>query len=174
VPVSFPVSDATAPLYDADRHAKAELKKHLRGVRPIERALEEHPTLGVRGDPRLLPGGARVSDRRWTFAPGCAWSAFVRAGEPDQRLHRASGGKKRLPPALKQLHHLLAKGLQATAAQWSPLRDPLPNWCVRPRRFWLIRSSRRGNRCAHAIWRGRAWLGAGGRHRHQPAAPLLG
>lgn len=38
------LKDATAPLYEADRHAKAELKKHLRGVRPIERALEEHPT----------------------------------------------------------------------------------------------------------------------------------
>jgi hypothetical protein len=36
--------DATEPLYEADRHAKTELKKHLRGVRPIERALEEHRT----------------------------------------------------------------------------------------------------------------------------------
>lgn len=36
--------DATAPLYEADRHAKTQLKKHLRGVRPIERALEEHQT----------------------------------------------------------------------------------------------------------------------------------
>jgi hypothetical protein len=38
------LKDATAPLYEADRHAKAELKKQLRGVRPIERALEEHLT----------------------------------------------------------------------------------------------------------------------------------
>src|SRR5258707_8953443 len=35
---------ATKPLYEADRNAKTELKKQLRGVRPIERALEEHPT----------------------------------------------------------------------------------------------------------------------------------
>jgi len=33
--------DATKPLYDADRHAKTELKKHVRGVRPLERALQE-------------------------------------------------------------------------------------------------------------------------------------
>jgi hypothetical protein len=33
--------DATQPLYEADRHAKTQLKKHVRGVRPIERALEE-------------------------------------------------------------------------------------------------------------------------------------
>ena len=38
------LKDATKPLYDADRHAKTELKKQLRGVRPIERALEEHKT----------------------------------------------------------------------------------------------------------------------------------
>ena len=29
--------------------------------------------------------------------------------------------KKRLPPALKQLQHLLTKGLQATATLWPPL-----------------------------------------------------
>jgi hypothetical protein len=28
-------------VYEADRHAKKELKKHLRGVRPIERAVEK-------------------------------------------------------------------------------------------------------------------------------------
>lgn len=34
------LKDAIDPLYEADRHAKAQLKKHLRGVRPIERATE--------------------------------------------------------------------------------------------------------------------------------------
>jgi hypothetical protein len=38
------LKDAIKPFYEADRHAKTELKKPLRGVRPIERALEEHPT----------------------------------------------------------------------------------------------------------------------------------
>ena len=38
------LKDATEPLYDADRHAKTQLKKQLRGVRPIERALEAHRT----------------------------------------------------------------------------------------------------------------------------------
>ena len=32
--------EAARPLYEADRHAKKELKKHTRGVRPIERSLE--------------------------------------------------------------------------------------------------------------------------------------
>jgi hypothetical protein len=38
------LKDAIKPFYEADRHAKTELKKQLRGVRPIERALEEHST----------------------------------------------------------------------------------------------------------------------------------
>ncbi len=32
--------EAATPIADADRHAKKELKKHVRGVRPIERGLE--------------------------------------------------------------------------------------------------------------------------------------
>src|SRR5436309_4067130 len=32
--------EAATPIADADRHAKKELKKHVRGVRPIERTLE--------------------------------------------------------------------------------------------------------------------------------------
>ena len=31
--------EAAKPIYEADRHAKKELKKHVRGVRPIERQL---------------------------------------------------------------------------------------------------------------------------------------
>src|SRR3989440_5983023 len=38
------LKDATKPFYEADRHAKTLLKKQVRGVRPIERALEEYPT----------------------------------------------------------------------------------------------------------------------------------
>jgi hypothetical protein len=32
--------EAAKPIYEADRHAKKELKKYIRGVRPIERTLE--------------------------------------------------------------------------------------------------------------------------------------
>src|SRR6266480_6988672 len=38
------LKDAIDPLYEADRHAKTQLKKQLRGVRPIERALEQQRT----------------------------------------------------------------------------------------------------------------------------------
>lgn len=33
--------EAAKPVYEADKHAKKELKKHLRGIRPIERAIEQ-------------------------------------------------------------------------------------------------------------------------------------
>jgi hypothetical protein len=32
--------EAAAPVYEADRHAKVQLKKHVRGIRPIERKAE--------------------------------------------------------------------------------------------------------------------------------------
>ena len=39
--------EAARPIYEADRHAKKELKKHVRGIRPIERQVE-----GRQDDPR--------------------------------------------------------------------------------------------------------------------------
>lgn len=44
--------EAALPIYEADRHAKKELKKRVRGVRPLERALEDRtdePARAVRG-----------------------------------------------------------------------------------------------------------------------------
>lgn len=35
--------EAALPIYEADRHAKKELKKRVRGVRPLERAVEGQP-----------------------------------------------------------------------------------------------------------------------------------
>ena len=59
------------------------------------------------------------------------------------RLHCPCPGKKRLPPALKQLQQLLTKGLQATAALWPPLQRAM-NWCIRPRRFLPMTSNTPG------------------------------
>jgi hypothetical protein len=73
------LKDATKLLYEADRHAKTQLKKHLRGVRPIERAEDSYKTpeneairgycLAVRasltddGRSPLQPSGLRLYDR---------------------------------------------------------------------------------------------------------------
>jgi hypothetical protein len=71
--------DAAMPIFEADRHAKTELKKQVRGIRPIERALEErhdpeteairHYCLAVRsaltddGRPPLCASGLKLQER---------------------------------------------------------------------------------------------------------------
>jgi hypothetical protein len=71
--------EAAKPIYEADRHAKKELKKAVRGVRPIERALEGRADpeaevargycLAVRsaltddGRPPLCASGLKLRDR---------------------------------------------------------------------------------------------------------------
>jgi hypothetical protein len=40
--------EAAHPVYEADRHAKKELKKRVRGVRPIERSVEAAPSAQAR------------------------------------------------------------------------------------------------------------------------------
>jgi len=71
--------EAAKPISDADRHAKKELKKHVRGVRPLERALEGRKDeeaeavhgycLAVRsaltddGHPPLEASGLRLQER---------------------------------------------------------------------------------------------------------------
>src|SRR5215216_6000277 len=41
--------EAAHPIFEADRHAKKELKKRIRGVRPIERAVEDRDDAEARG-----------------------------------------------------------------------------------------------------------------------------
>jgi hypothetical protein len=41
--------EAAHPIFEADRHAKKELKKRIRGVRPIERAVEDRDDAKARG-----------------------------------------------------------------------------------------------------------------------------
>jgi hypothetical protein len=71
--------EAAKPIYEADRHAKKELKKQIRGVRPIERAVETRTDaeaeavhdycLAVRasltddGVPPLSASGLRLQER---------------------------------------------------------------------------------------------------------------
>jgi hypothetical protein len=82
-PISYVTStslgEAAKPIADADRHAKKELKKPVRGVRPIERALEGRTDqeaeavrgycLAVRsaltndGQPPLEASGLRLQER---------------------------------------------------------------------------------------------------------------
>jgi len=86
--------EAATPIADADRHAKKELKKHLRGVRPLERALEGRTDeeaevgrgycLAVRsaltddGQPPLDAAGLRLQERLQDISDSIGWVAEKR------------------------------------------------------------------------------------------------
>ena len=88
--------EAAKPIYEADRHAKKELKKAVRGVRPIERALEARTDpeaeavrgycLAVRsaltddGQPPLCASGLHLHERLTTIHTSIAHVAEQRGG----------------------------------------------------------------------------------------------
>jgi hypothetical protein len=92
------VREAAKPLFEADRHAKTALKKHVRGVRPLERALEGRDDaeatairgycLAVRaavtddGRPPLSAPGLRLHDRLQAIHDSIAQVEAQRGGSP--------------------------------------------------------------------------------------------
>jgi hypothetical protein len=91
--------EAAKPVAEADRHAKTQLKKQVRGVRPIERALEGREDaeavatrgycLAVRsaltddGRPPLCAAGLRLHDRLAAIAASVARVAEKRGSRPN-------------------------------------------------------------------------------------------
>jgi hypothetical protein len=114
--------EAAKPVYEADRHAKTLLKTAVRGVRPIERALERRDdaeAAAVRGD-CLAVRSALTDDGR---APLCASGLKLRdrLGAVADSLDRVLA--KRQPPGeLARLRRLLGSGLAATAGHGPALR----------------------------------------------------
>src|SRR3989440_6868215 len=116
--------EAAKPIYEADRHAKKELKKQVRGVRPLERQLEARTDpvaqatraycLAVRsaltddGRPPLCAAGLRLYDRLQTIdasilriadpagsPPSCAACRRCSHGGSPPRL---PSGRRFVPP----------------------------------------------------------------------------
>jgi len=114
--------EAAKPVYEADRHAKKELKKQVRGIRPIEREVEQQENeeatmtrkycLAVRsaltddGHPPLSAPGLKLYERL---------SLIVVS------LERVAQ-KGALPSPLDKLHRLLAKGIAVTEPLWSEVQ----------------------------------------------------
>jgi hypothetical protein len=116
--------EAAKPIYEADRHAKKELKKRVRGVRPIERAAEAEEddteaelvrgycaavrsALTDDGRPPLVASGLRLQERLEAIAAS---------------LDRVAAPAGTLPGGLKKLRQLLRRGLEETAALGPPVR----------------------------------------------------
>jgi hypothetical protein len=93
------LKDAIKPFYEADRHAKTELKKQLRGVRPIERALEEHPTVeneAIRG--YCLAVRASVTDDGRSPLEASGLRLYDRITQISDSIGRVQGKKDCPPP----------------------------------------------------------------------------
>ncbi len=116
--------EATKPIYEADRHAKKELKKRARDVRLIEWKAQRQPSAGadlvldycyaVRsaltddGRPPLVASGLRLQER------------LTRISES---LERVAAKARHLPRGLEGLRRLLRRGLEQTEALWPPVRE---------------------------------------------------
>jgi len=116
--------EAAKPIYEADRHAKKELKKRVRGVRPIERQAEEGPgaeaevvrdycaavrsALTDDGRPPLAAAGLKLQERLAQIAAS---------------LDRVATEAGRLPRGGEKLRRLLRRGLEQTASLWTPVRE---------------------------------------------------
>jgi len=90
--------EAAGPVYEADRHAKKELKKHVRGVREIERQVEDRTdesaevvrgycaavrgALTDDGRPPLDSAGLRLRDRLSAVADSLDRAGAAKGGHP--------------------------------------------------------------------------------------------
>jgi hypothetical protein len=120
--------EAAKPIYEADRHAKKELKKRVRGIRKIERQAERkteadeddaeaeivhgycaavRAALTDDGLPPLAASGLKLHDRLSQIATS---------------LERVAALVGDLPGGLKRLQQVLRRGLEETAALWPAVR----------------------------------------------------
>ena len=127
VPLPLP-QEAALPVYEADRHAKKLLKMEVRGVRPLERALEaREAAAGPAGDPAaaavrgycLAVRSALTDDGRPPLAAAGLRLrerlTAIRASVARVQAQAHGKGGRALPRELSRLDRLLARGLAATA-----------------------------------------------------------
>src|SRR3954470_9561230 len=89
--------EAAKPVYEADRHAKKELKKRVRGVRPIERKVEgrDDPEAGaIRGYCAAVRGALTGDGRPPLSAPGLVLKGRLEAvAESLDRVEEKRGSR---------------------------------------------------------------------------------
>jgi len=115
--------EAAKPIYEADRHAKKELKKRIRGVRPIERKAEGEDDVEaeiVRGYCAAVRSALTDDGRPPLSASGL--KLHERLEKIAASLDRLNIRSDALPGGLKKLRQLLSTGLGQTAALWPPVR----------------------------------------------------
>jgi len=116
--------EAARPVYEADRHAKKELKKRARGVRRIEReaeaaSAEDVEAEVVRGSCAAVRGA--LTDDGLPPLAASGLKLQDRLGEVAASLDRVAARTGALPGGVKKLRQLLRRGLEETAALWPPV-----------------------------------------------------
>jgi hypothetical protein len=132
--------EAAQPISEADRHAKKELKKRVRGIRPIERAAETEAEGGeddaeaevVRGYCAAVRAALTDDGLPPLAAPGLKLHDRLNriAASLDQVAARAGD----LPGGLVRLRQLLRRGLEETAALFPAVRESY-KWVKRAARI---------------------------------------
>jgi Transposase, Mutator family len=115
--------EAAKPIYEADRHAKKELKKRVRGVRSIEREAEGEEDVEaevVRGYCAAVR--AALTDDGLPPLAASGLKLQGRLGKIAASLDRVVAKAGGLPGGLRKLRQLLHKGLQETAALWPAVK----------------------------------------------------
>jgi hypothetical protein len=115
--------EAAKPIDEADRHAKKELKKRVRGIRTIERSVAEDDDAEaeiVRGYCAAVRAAVTDDGRPPLAAPGLVWCDRLEAIAAS--LDRMAARAGTLPGGLKRLRQLVRRGLEETAALWPTVR----------------------------------------------------
>jgi hypothetical protein len=115
--------EAALPIFEMDRHAKKELKKRVRGIRPIERKGEhrDDPMAAVVQGYCAAVRSALTDDGRPPLA-----AAGLKLHERLAAILASVGrlpGQEQLPRELRRLREILGKGLEQTAPLWPAVRE---------------------------------------------------
>jgi Transposase, Mutator family len=115
--------EAAKPISEADRHAKKELKKRVRGVRSLERAAQAEEDVEaeiVRGYCAAVRAALTDDGLPPLSAPGLKLQA--RLEKIAASLDRVAAQVGLASRGLKKLRQLLHKGLEETASLWPSVR----------------------------------------------------
>lgn len=114
--------EAARPIAEADRHAKKELKKRVRGIRTLERKADGEDDAEaeiVRAYCQAVRSALTDDGRPPLAAAGLTLHARLTAiADSLSRVAR----QRTLPGSLQRLQALLRRGLAETAALWPPVR----------------------------------------------------
>jgi hypothetical protein len=130
--------EAARPIHEADRHAKKELKKRVRGVRAIERKAEAEDDVEaeiVRGYCAAVR--AALTDDGLPPLAASGLKLHARLQRIAESLDRVQTQAAMLPNGLKKLRQLLRRGLEETQALWPEVRQGY-RWVRRV--AWLLKN----------------------------------